>query len=211
MVSWNFQDLSGQRFGRLTVIKRAENSKDGGARWLCKCDCGNEIIVKAGSLKSGNTQSCGCFEREQTVIRNTKHNKCGTRIYQVWRDMKNRCYRPKTQSYKSHGARGITVCDEWLHDFQVFYDWAMANGYADNLTIDRIDVNGNYEPSNCRWATPKEQANNTRRNRFITYNGKKQTLQQWADEIGIKRQTIEKRLERGWGVENALNKGVMKK
>ena len=125
--------------------------------------------------------------------------------------MKNRCYRPKTQSYKSHGARGVTVCDEWLHDFQAFYDWAMANDYADNLTIDRIDVNGNYEPSNCRWTTPKEQANNTRRNRLITYNGKKQTLQQWADEIGIKRQTIEKRLERGWSIENSLNKGVMKK
>lgn len=200
--AWNFQDLAGQRFGNLTVIERAENSKDGGAKWLCKCDCGNETVVKAGNLKSGHARSCNCLKKEKHIA---IHGQTGTRIYREWQDMKKRCYNPKRQSYKTHGARGITVCDEWLHDFKAFYDWALANGYSDSLTIDRKDVNGNYEPSNCRWATAKEQANNTRRNHLITYSGKTQTLQQWADEIGISRQVIERRIARGWGTEKALS------
>ncbi len=204
-----FIDLTGQHFGSLTVVERSENAKDGGAKWLCKCDCGNESIVSAGNLKSGHTQSCGCYEREQTIKRSTKHGKCGTRIYQVWRDMKNRCCRPLTHSYKTHGARGISVCAEWLHDFQAFYDWAMANGYADNLTLDRIDTNGNYEPSNCRWATQKEQANNKRNNHLVTYKGETKTITQWAETTGIKRQTIQKRLKNGWSVERTLETGVI--
>ena len=204
MQAWNFQDLTGQKFGRLLVVERVESTKYGNAKWLCRCACGNKKIVAAGNLKSGHTQSCGCFEKEQTIKRSTKHGKCGTRLYQSWQDMKNRCYRPLTQSYKTHGSRGITVCDEWLHDFQAFYNWAMANGYRDNLTLERIDVNGNYEPSNCRWATQKEQANNKRNNHFVTYKGETKTISQWSEITKIKQGTIQARLKRGWSVERTL-------
>ena len=207
----NFQDLVGQRFGKLTVIGREENSKHGNARWLCLCDCGNKKIIAAGNLRSGHTQSCGCYRKELSIMRSTKHGKTHTRIYRAWQDMKNRCYNPKTDTYRTHGARGITVCPEWLNDFQAFYGWAISNGYSDNLTLDRVDTNGNYEPSNCRWATPKEQSNNKRNNHYITYNGRKQTLQQWADETGIKQGTIGARLKRGWSIEKALGTGVIRK
>ena len=120
--------------------------------------------------------------------------------------MKCRCYRNKETAYKYYGDRGIIVCDEWLNDFQAFYDWAMANGYDDTLTIDRIDVNGNYEPSNCRWVSRKVQMNNTRRNHLITYNGKTQTIAQWAEELNIKQNTLLYRIRRGWSIEKALTK-----
>ena len=138
--------------------------------------------------------------------KNTKHGCCGTRIYRIYNNMIVRCFNQNARSYQDYGGRGITVCDKWSHNFQAFYDWAMANGYADNLTLDRIDVNGNYEPLNCRWATKKEQANNTRRNRMITYNNKTQTIKQWADEYGINYPKLKDRINKlHWTIERALN------
>lgn len=205
-----FQDLTGQRFGRLTVVERASDyvspNKHKLARWLCRCDCGNNIIAIGCSLKRKSTQSCGCLQKELAANKHTTHSKYGCRLYRIWIAINQRCNNPKNNEFNAYGGRGITVCEEWNNNFQVFYDWALRNGYADNLTIDRINVNGNYEPSNCKWATRKEQANNTRRNRIITYNGKTQTLTQWADELKISYATLSCRINRyHWSEERALS------
>lgn len=179
-----FIDLSRQRFGRLVVLERAENIGTKTA-WKCKCDCGNECIVFGTHLKSGHTQSCGCLQKERTSRARKKHGLAHTRTSRIWSNMKNRCYNTKDSVYKYYGGRGIKVCDEWKDDFQAFHEWAMSNGYADHLTIDRIDVNGNYEPSNCRWVSMKEQSNNKNSNHLITYKGETLTITQWAHKLGI--------------------------
>jgi len=127
-----------------------------------------------------------------------------SRLYHIWEDMKNRCYNPKNRRFKDYGGRGITVCQEWKDDYKCFYDWAMAHGYADDLTIDRDDVNGNYEPGNCKWATQKEQGNNRTNNRIIEYNGDSKTLTEWADFFGFEIHVIKNRLKRNWTVERAF-------
>ena len=155
------RDLQGQRFGRLTVVYRLPTVNKR-TMWLCECDCGNEVSVDAQNLHTGHTQRCGCLHREMLSEASTTHGKKDTRLYRIWNHMKTRCYRKSYHAFRHYGGRGIRVCDEWLHDFQAFYDWAMSHGYTDDLSIDRIDTNGNYSPDNCRWVTMAEQNKNKR-------------------------------------------------
>ena len=163
-------DISGQRFGRWTVLERAYIDKQNGSMWLCRCDCGKEGIIRHSSLTSGNSRSCGCLLEEVRSISHTKHGYHGERLYYVWNTMKQRCFNPNNTKYDLYGGRGITVCDEWRYSYEAFRKWAYENGYDENAevnqcTIDRIDVNGNYDPNNCRWADAKTQSANVREHR----------------------------------------------
>lgn len=160
------KDMIGKQFGRLTVIGYAGTNKQNSCVWRCKCSCGKECEVEGRSLRRGKTRSCGCLNHEMHISHPNRktHGQCGTRIYRIWKAMKNRCYNKNTRDYqKWYGSLGVTVCDEWKNNFQAFYDWSMANGYNDTLTIDRIDPYGNYEPNNCRWADAKTQSTNKRK------------------------------------------------
>ena len=205
----NEKDLTGQRFGRLVALRKVDRyvSPCGSSCniWLCKCDCGNEKKVKTSDLTSGNTRSCGCFQTEARITHNLTHHK----LYWVYQNMKNRCYRTSDRHFNDYGGRGITVCDEWLEDFLNFYSWAINNGYQEGLEIDRIEVNGNYEPSNCRWITHKEQQFNKRNNKRFYYNGKNLTLPEWSEILHISPDTLFSRIyKRGWSVERALTEPV---
>lgn len=206
-----FQDLTGQRFGRLTVIERAENGRCGGkavTKWLCRCECGTEKIIEGHSLKRGRTKSCGCLNDEKRE-KNLKpdagktHGMSGTRLYKCWRGMLDRCYGNDAE-HDSYKRRGISVCDEWRNGFEAFCEWAMMNGYDDSLTLDRIDNNGNYEPSNCRWATVEQQMNNMSTNHRVTCRGETYTIAEWSKISGINASTIWIRLEKGVDAETAI-------
>ena len=204
-----FIDLTGQKFGRLIVLERSNICKKGHTTFcLCQCNCGNKRIISYTSLKRGNTKSCGCYNKEmssQRIIKLfTKHNMSETRIYHIWEGMKARCYNKNDNSYKNYGGRGIKICKEWKHDFLNFYNWAMANGYKENLTIDRINVNGNYEPENCRWVNMIIQNNNTTNNRKITYKNKIYTISELSRLLKINYRTLYSRINNNWS-ENELS------
>jgi len=190
-----FIDLTGQKFNRLTVEEFVGKNRNNSRLWECKCECGGEVVTTTARLRSGKCKSCGCLSREKSTERLTTHNKTNSRLHRIWSNMKTRCYNKNNVNYKRWGAKGVTVCDEWRNDFQIFYDWAMANGYADNLSIDRIDNSKGYCPENCRWANPREQANNTRKVRFIEYNGETHSLHEWSRILGIKVETLFYRLK----------------
>ena len=199
-------DIRGRRYGRLVVLERAANDKHQKAMWLCQCDCGNQIIVRGGTLRSGQQKSCGCYNKElQANFKGRyKHGGKDTRLYTIWKVMRQRCFNPHTTNYKNYGGRGITICEEW-NDFSRFREWALNNGYADNLSIDRINVDGNYEPQNCRWSTVVEQARNKRNTMMIYYKGKPTSVRQVAEEVGIEYGTLRGRIIRGWSVDRAIN------
>lgn len=206
------EDLNGKRFGYLTVVGRAENEETIShgrvhkrAMWYCQCDCGSQIKkVRASHLKEGRIISCGCIGQKHSREAKIKHDGTRTRLYRIWCNMKNRCYNENVRSYKTYGARGIGVCEEWKNDFQAFRDWAINSGYREDLTIDRINNNGNYEPDNCKWSTTKEQANNTSRSHMITYNGRTMSLSNWARELGINPAALRSRIRNNWPIEKAL-------
>lgn len=196
-------DLTGMRFGRLVVIEFS-CSIGSHAKWKCVCDCGKETVVYGHFLRSGHTTSCGCFASEQTSARSSTHGKTQTRIYNIWHGMKKRCYDKNQRVYPKYGGRGITVCPEWESSFDAFYQWAMRNGYSDDLTIDRIDNDGNYEPGNCRWVDMKVQCNNKSVNHTITAQGKTKTVSEWARSLGVRPTVIFARLDRGWSEEESV-------
>ena len=195
-------DLLGQKFGRLTVVSEAPK-KNGRIRWNCVCDCGNRTVVMAYSLRNGHTQSCGCFNIERTVETSKKHGQRNSRLYRIWQAMKNRCNWEKGVAFSRYGGRGVRVCEAWL-DFPSFSSWALSNGYKDDLTLDRINVDGDYSPENCRWATIKEQNRNTRANIF--FKGK--CLAEWCEELGLRYGSVHARLSRGWSIERALSEPI---
>ena len=214
-------DLSGKTFGRLTVVKQLPTvytARGSRTRWLCKCSCGNELEVDAYSLRSGHTQSCGCLQSEiaaKRIAERTKtHGQSKSKLFKIWMSMRNRCSYPNTRYYKDYGGRGIRVCDEWENSFESFRKWALQTGYDENApkgqyTIERINVDGNYCPENCKWATTKEQANNKRNTLYLTFNGITQSAAMWADEYGLKHTTLYERLRKGWSIEDAITRPTL--
>lgn len=201
-------DLTGKQFGKLTVLQRSENiiypSGRSTTAWICECDCGKKAIVATANLRSGHTTSCGC-----TKIKHGHARK--ERLYNIWVGMRQRCRDKNAHGYENYGGRGIAVCQKW-DDYAVFREWAMSAGYQGDLTIDRIDVDGDYCPENCRWVTVFEQANNMTSNRVISFGGKTMTMAQWAKELGLSYRTVNQRIQRGWSMErivSTIQKGVI--
>lgn len=194
------KDLTGQRFGRLTVLEFVP-TEDKYSHWKCRCACGNQKIVNSHSLTTGGTKSCGCLAVENSIIQGSKNNrihaKSKTNIYKVWQGMKRRCYNKHNEYYKNYGGRGITVCAEWRDDFAVFEDWAMENGYRQGLSIDRIDNDKGYSPSNCRWVDRKTQARNRRITITVKYKGKTMSLAEASQKLRINYVTLKERYYRG--------------
>lgn len=193
-------DLTGQRFGKLVVVKEVERNKYRHIQWLCQCDCGNTTISTTSNLRTGSHKSCGCIQQGYY----TKNK----RLYGVWCGMLSRCRNPNSKSYKDYGARGISVCDEW-RVFKNFLDWSISSGYDENApfgeyTIDRIDTDGDYCPENCRWVSYKQQARNNRHNHLVTIDGETMPLVAAAEKYSISINTVKMRIRRGWSDVDAI-------
>lgn len=207
-------DLIRKRFGKLTVLSYAGVNQSKKSMWLCKCDCGNEKVIRGNDLQTGNTQSCGCIHSEQVAERNRQTAKKNdnaitkTRLYSIWRGMVKRCHNPSYREFKYYGGRGIKVCDEW-RKFKNFYD-DMFGTYDDTLTIERLDVNGDYCKDNCMWATREEQANNRRGNVFITVDGITDTVSRTCRRYNVKYSVVSTRLRNGWEPERAIKTPIKK-
>ena len=199
------KDISGKRYGRLNVVEYSHSDQRGKAFWKCECDCGNKAIVSGDKLRRGVTKSCGCLRSEMTSNGLHKtHGLSETRLYAEWLNMRARCNRESASSYQYYGAKGVKVCDEWQR-FENFLKWARRSGYDDALTIERISVNGNYSPDNCKWIPMKEQSLNKRNSHRLTAFGQTKTIKEWADDTGLKYDTIERRVNLyGWNVEDAV-------
>ena len=195
----NNDDLVGTRVNHLVVMSREGSDKNRNSLWRCRCDCGKEILVRGFTLRSGDIFSCGCESK-----RSTTHGESRTKLYHVWQGMKSRCNNPNYHQYHLYGGRGISVCGEWM-DYINFKEWAINNGYKPGLTIDRIDTDGNYCPENCRWVTQKEQQNNKRTNRTITYNGETHSLMEWCELLQLNYERVSSRLDYGWTFEDAIS------
>lgn len=200
-----FIDLTGQTFGRLTVLERVDTGNHSYATWLCKCSCGKIKEVRSCHLRSGAIISCGCYQKEIARKCNSTHKESKTRLYNEWQHMKKRCYWKNYNAYNLYGGRGITVCDEWRNSFEAFKDWALSNGYSDELTLDRIDINKNYEPSNCRWATKYVQSNNRSINRIVEYHGEKGVYEGMCRKLNVNQTTVRSRMKKGYSFEDAVD------
>ena len=190
-------DVVGKTFGRWFVICRNGNTKNKSKQYLCRCECGIEKNVVGVHLLNGKSTSCGCFSAEQVRERMTKHGKTNTRLIYIWQGIKQRCFLETDKHYQWYGARGITICDEWKNDFMSFYNWAICNGYDKNKSIDRINNNGNYEPSNCRWVDHKTQCRNRRSNLLINIDGQIKPLIEWCEIKGFNYKLAWGRYRRG--------------
>lgn len=195
-------DLTGRRFGRLVVISYYGPDKRGKARWNCRCDCGRTTVTYGQALMRGTT-SCGCERIEKMVSRSTTHGAAKTRLYQIWNDIKSRTGNPNNKRYNRYGGRGIELCKEW-ENFETFQQWALENGYREDLTIDRIDNNKGYSPKNCRWTTKAQQNRNKGDNIILEYNGQRKILADWAKEKGLTYACLKNRIKRGWTTEQAI-------
>lgn len=194
--------LTGKRFGKLLVLERAESSNSGRTRWRCKCDCGSETIVDGFLLRNGKTKSCGCLKYSK---RNGYINEKNKRLHSIWANMKSRCNNKNSKSYSVYGGKGIKVCKDW-EKFLDFQNWAIANGYSDELTIERLDVNKNYCPENCCWIPKSEQAKNRTCTYKIMHNGKEKNLTELCKELNLNYKRIHNRIHKlGWNVEKAIN------
>lgn len=205
------KNLINERFGRLLVVKKAyaQNKK---LYWECICDCGKTVFVNTSNLKTNRTQSCGCLKIDVLLQRSRKHNQRHTKLYEVWKSIKQRCLNPKNKAYHNYGGRGITICDEWANDFNSFYEWSMENSYKEGLTIDRINNNGNYEPSNCRWTTKIVQCNNTRVNNYVTINNETKSLADWCRYYNVSYSLVSQRIYKfHWDKIKALTTPVKRK
>lgn len=191
-------DLSGRKFGDLTAISESGRDRHGAVMWKCSCACGNTSVVRGSILTQGIQRSCGCAKKEPRT-----HGMTGTPLHRRWLAMKGRCMNPRNWEYRNYGGRGISICDRWLHSFENFYE-DMHAGFDESLELDRINVNGNYEPSNCRWVSRREQQRNRRNNHVLMVGAVSKTVIEWAEDTGLKANTIITRIRRGWPVERLL-------